>query len=424
MSFKERVLQFDYKGAVAVLGITGRDHLWAKLVSAGRHRPALEEAQMVHDISWFLTQIDADRRRQILLVYEKIKKAVTDAYGPLFPDFYGSLSQTLEGFAVPLAKVPPDGWGLGQLDAVLRPLFAGGSDVPSPRFAALFAKHWLWFNIVKNLPEERVTQAELGQRKFLGWRQGCTACNGKPIAQDRVKQAIETARERAITRARRGSSNVAGIPESLMNKLRGFIGNPGNCASCGGDGVDRDKLQEFVEPYILWHSFKGLRPNILHQLGIVSTEGLPVSFEDLRPSISRLLENIHDLPGVADCIEHVQGRYKVDIERLKRVLGPRRHLIECDACGGTGGESNWKAALATPLPGETGKTVRDLLNASDAQGGLSGEALIGLFGKAVACPHCTVWLKIPAKAKTNWVCPVINLRGERVAWLRLVVTPN
>lgn len=253
---KKNVSGFNYNAALADIGIRDRDRLLAQLEAAARQSPDLEEVQIVHDLSWVMTQLDESQRRHLQQVRDNIVNTLQAEYGPFIMEFLDQFGITAESFVLPLAQKGKDPL------AVL--LFSGAERRPvSALFAGIFARWW-------------------------------------------------------VSRAGIEKINFKNIPAGFVGER--FFGRRANCQTCNGQGVNSNVIK-------------------------------------------RALQNL--------------GAFGQDPDVMGRIL--------------------------------TGKPV-------------TGEDLIKAFGDGVLCPDCSLWVVVPARARTNWICPVVDGNGRRESWTRIRLT--
>ena len=379
MPLTEKIAHFQYEEALAELGIRSRTHLLSQLQAAARQQSDLVEAQMVHDLNWMLTQLPTEQQHYLQQICRAIEDSLAGTYGPHGIACFGQFGLTIESFLIPLAKTL-DGDSGNPATQLLKIIGREPPRLP-PHFAGLFARWWTWKQLASAMHSATVRTVQRGRRARLGWITGhCNHCNDKRFLDDRVQAGLEQIREGASQRVE-GAGLLApdrGLLEGAQQKLRGFMGRILVCAHCDGTSISQTLVQA---------ALAGMRPLINPQ--------------------ARILLNM------------ITNHQPVTVDDVRAALGD---AVSCHHCNGSGLDAaKCQAAAGTPLPACPQKTLLDFLTAAQPDGSMSLENLIEGLGEGILCPECTRWVDIPAGARTDWICPVVDARQQQRDWVRVVI---
>lgn len=377
MGFAEHVCDFDYANALNDLRIQGTTSLWTELEIAARNRPDMSQTQMVQDVSWVLTQVDEDTRLNLHNCRNEVIRILSDAYGPRAREMCASFGCVIESLLVPLAKTITSD---EDMPAFLRRLVGQRPNRPTPRFAALFAKWWIYKQNVQQLPGHTIQPGQRGTRVQIGFRTECSSCGGNRIIDARVQAALQALRHAAEQRAAHGfHAGDPPITPQLAQRVLGFLGDPVACPQCHGTGMINE------------HSI---------------IQAILAAARQRRPCATELMRRMQD-------------NDKVSFEEIRNCLG---NTVSCQSCNGTRyDEGRCRAAAATPAPNRPGKFLRDFIQAANPEGGIDHKTIVDFFGDTVFCPDCTRWIDVPRDARTDWILPIVDGHGNRHDWCRITV---
>jgi len=378
MSLTDKMTNFEYEAVPKELGITSRDHLRAKLEAAAAEQRSCEEAQMIHDVSWVLTQLMDEDREYLSSVRREIAEVLRNAYGPFVFDCGKDIGLNLENLILPLAKEV-----LGDRDSrvggfILELILGAQAMVPSPKFATIFAKLYFGGRLIRSTQQGNIKPSQKGTRVRLGRVKKCRKCNNRGVLEGRIDSLIEQAKRDAKRAAANASSHSrrTRIDRDLIGKILGFIHDAVKCNACDGSGVDIERLKAL-------------------------------------PSDPEVLAS----PWFSEIFTPAQRGYRVDVQAAKRHFGEK---VKCKHCNGSGvNVSKCEAVLSTPLPGNPRKKIRDLLNVFAGEGGIALPDLLELFGEDILCPYCIRFLDVPANAQDGWICPSVDGQGNHCEWMRI-----
>lgn len=193
MPLREKIAEFKYSDALSDVGIKNRDHLWERLKTTARAQTDLERAQMIHDVSWVLTQLDDKEQDYLEKVCERTRRVVSDAYGPYIWEMLAEDKITLESFVAPVARLA----SRDSHDAFGSLLGLKGLDIQhaTPDFAATFARWWLHNQVARRVRTRQIHNHERGTRVLVGRAKTCPDCQGKGLLESRIHEGIDRLRE-------------------------------------------------------------------------------------------------------------------------------------------------------------------------------------------------------------------------------------
>ena len=385
----EKIARLDYVSALKELRIRGMDNLWSRLQTEARRRPDLDDAQVVHDVSWVLTQLDAGDRRYIVELRDAAARALAVAYGPHALDMLADSGLTVETFVLPVAKTlrARD----DRLPEGLRPVMGGRLRRPGPEFTAVFVRCWAYREIVSRLPRQTVRPSQRGSRVLLGGDESCHVCGGGGFFGDRITSALDDIREKVRQRVLTGGGDPGeegpAADRSLAKKLLAVFGDTVACDVCGGRGFDAERVRQALAD---------------RGSGVTDTEQATGETSEIDALLTKL-----------------DGPDGLTAEMVETTLGEG---ALCPACGGTGADpGRCRTAAEVPLPTSPDRRVADFVEAAGGDGGIVNSACILLLGGEVLCPDCVGWMEVPEGARNDWICPVLDNRGENRGWCRVAV---
>jgi len=321
MGLKENIEAFEYERALLDLNIRNRDHLWVKLQKAARERRDPEEAQMIHDLSWYLTQISQEERDQLKSIASALKERLTREFGQHSLTMLAERGITINTFVAPLGKKRKDAYDdpfSTFKNESMEPYSSRATVLPSSEFSSKYASAWTFEVIIKNIHVEKIPRVNNGERIKL-YIADCDRCNGTRILKDRFDRCID--------------------------RLR--------CTHCDGSGIDNDRIDHIV--------------NDPDEIGN-------------HPQLLRIA---------------MQNNGRISMDDLSRILGSE---VECYHCSGTG----WTGDF---IPSER----------------MSFDEITAHFGEEVLCPECLLYVEVPEGVKDNWLCPLVDVNGNRKDWCRAEV---
>gem|GEM_PF-1524918 len=378
MPLNKLIAGFEYDKVPEEFDIRSQDHLWAKLEAVAAERQGCEYAQMIHDVSWVLTQLRDEDRQRLFAIRREIADSLQSEYGPLVLDWCGDIGWNLEGFILPLGKAALGGRALGLEGFMLESLVAQQHRAPSLEFAAVFAVLFVRKQMDSNTEPMSIESGQTGTRVRIGRVRQCQNCNSTGLLKDRVEDLIEQARREAVNATARVSARapVTAVSSGLVKKITAFVGEKVDCSACDGRGVDTKRVEGLLQdPRVL------LNPNF-RKVFSPTAEGIQV---DLAAAL----------------------RYFGDEVKCQRCNGSRRDMSKCRAVAGT------------RLPGSQDKKVRDLLGELRLNEGWNTQDLVGIYGDGILCARCALYLEVPQEARNGWICPVVDGQGNRHTWKRL-----
>lgn len=369
MSFEHLVRDFGYAEAAAEIGVDASSpHVWIDLERAAARERDLDRVQAIHDVSWMLTQLPAERLDKLTAMRDAVKHALESEYGPRIWEFAQTRDVTLEGFVAPSAKA--DVTLARGVESALEFFLRKRCDVPDPVFAAVFAKCWLQRMAVTRLSTHAVDPVSRGCRTLVGVV-GCDQCE-QGLLRAEVDRRVEAARDAAKQQTRRAHSHgpIPPLPASLKECLLGFVGDKLACSACSGTGLDITRISQ--------------DPSLIAKC------------------------------VAAGILEPHRGQ--LDVPKFKAAYG---HAYDCDSCRGeTIDAAKGQAALDTPLPDRPTRSVRDLLQAFGDDNNCRYADMVWVFGEDILCAHCSRWIDLPHDVRNGWVWPMTNGRNEICGWVR------
>lgn len=249
MSFLEAMKMFNYSKAVQELGLSS-DSLWEELYARScspspeeqLSSAQLEELQALHDLSWVLTQVDADSRSMLEQLAGRVENTLKERYGPYIFEFcHMHTNFSLEGLLLPLAKLLDEEVEENFLLLLLLSIGISPQQfrIPPEKFVVCFAEDLL-NDLVQKLPRQPIPPGTRGRRLPTGHKASCAMCNGAGIDEAELQDLIRQIRLQARRAIQQGPPSQ--VPNSVAAQLVRFLQGNNGCFRCHGTGLDLPAL--------------------------------------------------------------------------------------------------------------------------------------------------------------------------------------